>query len=343
MKEKIESQSLRLFICELEVGNPIGHLNLTLVPLRGEGHKRLEYLLGADAIEAGQLTVTEVNEMGAVPELMVTSTAETMVLLLDGEELVGAKQNRILNTTILLPARAKTKIPVSCVEQGRWRYISDKFKPAGYSSPKMRAHKSFSVSCSLRAVGRAESDQGEVWDDVACMAKEAAVHSATMSMSDVVKQRRESIENYLKALDYPTGARGMVAAINGKFAALDLFDKPGTLERIWSRLLGGYAMEAMIGMSDRHEPFTTKGTRELINHLCEVECHPFPSVGVGKDWRFEADKILGQALVAEDVCIHLCAFSNMDGNRRRARRPGVMAPPHLRRRMRGSRNDDERR
>ena len=44
------------------------------------------------------------------------------VLFLEGEELVGAKQNRILNTSVLIAAHTKSKIPVSCVEAGRWGY-----------------------------------------------------------------------------------------------------------------------------------------------------------------------------------------------------------------------------
>jgi len=98
-----EVTTLGAFIKALEIGDPVGHLNLTLVPLRGDGAARIEYVLGADAIRAGTLTVTEVSEAGSVPELAVTSTDERMILLLDGEELVGAKQNRILNTSILLP------------------------------------------------------------------------------------------------------------------------------------------------------------------------------------------------------------------------------------------------
>ena len=65
---------------------------------------------------AGTLQVTEVDESGSVPELLATNTGDEMVLLLDGEELVGAKQNRILNITLLAPAMQDTVIPVSCVE-----------------------------------------------------------------------------------------------------------------------------------------------------------------------------------------------------------------------------------
>jgi hypothetical protein len=47
------------------------------------------------------IEAAEVNETGSVPELKVINRSPEMVLLLDGEELVGAKQNRIVNITIL--------------------------------------------------------------------------------------------------------------------------------------------------------------------------------------------------------------------------------------------------
>jgi hypothetical protein len=43
-----------------------------------------------------------VSEGGSVPNLRVINKTPHHVLLFDGEELKGAKQNRILNTTILI-------------------------------------------------------------------------------------------------------------------------------------------------------------------------------------------------------------------------------------------------
>jgi hypothetical protein len=57
------------------------------------------------------LKITELNDSGAVPQLKVMNNAELPVLILDGEELMGAKQNRIVNTSILLREKFETIIP----------------------------------------------------------------------------------------------------------------------------------------------------------------------------------------------------------------------------------------
>ena len=131
VEKKRRPRTLSRQLTEVEIGDAIGYQNLTLVPLSGKRHGRIDYVLAQEAMEAGELVVEEVDASGSVPELLVTSTSEQMVLLVDGEELVGAKQNRILNTSILLPAGAKAKIPVSCVEQGRWHHRSSAFETGG--------------------------------------------------------------------------------------------------------------------------------------------------------------------------------------------------------------------
>ena len=335
--------TLRTFIGSLEAGEPLSHLNLTIIPLKGNGQPPIDYVLGADAIEAGTLTVTEVDESGSVPELIVTSTADEKVLLLDGEELIGAKQNRILNTSILLPPRAnKVKIPVSCVEQGRWRHVSAAFAMGSYSPSRLRARKSRHVSRSLMEHGVAASDQGEVWEEVEDVVAEAQAASPTMAMADAVEQRRESLDRYTEALQYPEGVRGVLVAIDGKFAALDIFEKPDVLQRIWQRLVTGYALDAIRTPGEEHEPIEPEAVGKIMEQVAEVACEPCPSVGIGEDWRFESEAVIGQALVAEDACVHLSAFPNLGDDRGRGRGPRIESPSRRSRRLRrGRRGDDE--
>src|SRR5262245_42669230 len=115
----------------VRVAEPLRHETLTVFPLSVESQAGVDYLPSDEAIAAGVVTVEEVNESGSVPNLLVDNQADTLVLFLEGEELRGAKQNRVLNTSVLVAARSKMTVPVSCVAQGRWRYSSRQFGSGG--------------------------------------------------------------------------------------------------------------------------------------------------------------------------------------------------------------------
>ena len=102
----------------IHVGEPIRCNQVSVFPLFADAPAPVEYALGVDAINDGSVVVEEISEAGSVPTLSVTNKASLLVLFLEGEQLVGAKQNRILNTSILVAANSKTTIPVSCVTTG---------------------------------------------------------------------------------------------------------------------------------------------------------------------------------------------------------------------------------
>ncbi len=114
------------YVAKLQISTKQSYKNLSMYPLICPDNIELDYLLLDEALAGSVLDIVEVNQGGSVPDLKVVNKAGKMVLLLDGEELVGAKQNRIINTTILIAANSTTTIPVSCVEQGRWSYRSNK-------------------------------------------------------------------------------------------------------------------------------------------------------------------------------------------------------------------------
>jgi hypothetical protein len=137
---------------EIRVGAPICHETLAVFPLFSPLNSGVDFLLSDEAITAGSVNVEEVSEGGAVPYLLVTNHGNSKVLFLEGEELRGANQNRLLNTSVLVPRHRKTTIPVSCVEPGRWRYRSRQFVSGkSHSSSKLRHCLKQSVSESVRA------------------------------------------------------------------------------------------------------------------------------------------------------------------------------------------------
>ncbi|MCC5828465.1 MAG: hypothetical protein JJU36_03370 [Phycisphaeraceae bacterium] len=315
---------------------PITHGKLTLVPLKGTGDEPRfrDYLLSTEAIERGTLTITEVSDSGSVPELMAINKSDDPVLLIDGEELRGAKQNRILNTSILLRPKSRTQIPVSCVEQGRWSSISSQLVPGSISPSAMRGRKSRVVMESLRSSGRAESDQGAIWDDVGAFTSQLRATSPTGAMSDSFQKIEDQIKAYEEAMPFPEGACGVVAAIAGGFVALDAFDSPATLRALWPRLVASYAMDAEVNRSKKRKAFTQKAVGALVEHLAEQTCEALPSVGLGRDLRFEAESNLGQGLRAQKTLLHLSVFPSDPDQSDAQSRSIRFSPPSRRRRTR---------
>src|SRR4051794_3822148 len=89
---------------EVRVGDPLRHEALAVYPLFTDSQAGGDYLLSDEALAGGSVTVEEVSEAGSVPDLLVDNRADSPVLFLEGEELRGAKQNRVLNASVLVAA-----------------------------------------------------------------------------------------------------------------------------------------------------------------------------------------------------------------------------------------------
>ena len=101
----------------IEVGEPDVAGPLSVYPLFGPAGS-LDYV--AFAATKGEVAITELEGGASVNDLMVDNGGGKAVLLYEGEEVLGAQQNRVLDLSILVAANSKLQIPVSCVEQGRW-------------------------------------------------------------------------------------------------------------------------------------------------------------------------------------------------------------------------------
>lgn len=244
---------MSLLLPEVRVGDPLRHESLSVFPLITESAATVDYRLAADAIADGSLLVSEVSDRGSVANLMVKNRGSDRVLFLEGEELIGAKQNRIVNTSVLVAPHSKTFIPVSCVERSRWGYRSHSFGSSGSHAPsRLRRSLKSSVSRSVRERGSRESDQHQVWEEVASLHTTHRVSSSTAAMSDAFNLHGRQILEYQQRLGYVTGASGVAFAINDRVVSFDLFDKPETCQLVWARLLSGVVFDALAaGKADR--------------------------------------------------------------------------------------------
>lgn len=298
----------------VRIGEPTSHGNLTLFPLLGDNPKALEYLTLDEALEKKCSEVTEVNERGSVPELRFINSGALPVFLLDGEQLIGAKQNRILNLSIVVAGGKTVIIPVSCVEAGRWHHRTYNFAASpGLHYAEGRAQKMAQVSESMHSTGRRTSNQSKVWENIALKSSRLGVASKTSAMSDIFCQAESRMEDYNRHFSASEGQSGAVFAINGRVVGLELFDSAVTLKKLFPKLMNSYGLDALdratAETSEKVRSCAVEDVEAFLKRLAEAGKEEFDAVGEGRDVRLSGKDLTGAALVVDDRVVHLSAFA----------------------------------
>jgi ARG/rhodanese/phosphatase superfamily protein len=313
-------QSIQAFLSSVVVGPAAGSADLSIFPLLRTVPAEPAYDTLQDAIRAGKAKVTEVSEAGHVPELRVVNDGGSSVLIVDGEELIGAKQNRIVNVTILVPPQSTLTIPVSCVEAGRWRTQSKEFASAerAYHASGRRA-KVEQVSASMRMSSSRDSDQAAIWAEIEAKSARLGASSSTRAAAAMFDKMRERLDAFTTELHPLEGQVGAVFAIRGAIAGLDAFDSARTWARVMPGLVRSYgldALDAAIGGNGFAKPEPAL----FLDALGNAPLETFPAVGLGSDVRLGGDGVIGGALVVDDNVVHLLAFPKHDAVRPQTRR-----------------------
>ncbi len=303
---------------DLNVGAETSFERLSVIPLTMSNPKLpMDYIILDEALSRGDFDVTEVSEGGRVPELQVVNRGETPVLVVDGEELIGAKQNRIINLTILVPAKATVVIPVSCVEAGRWHCQSRRFaasRNAQYS--RARAYKVARVTESLASNGTARSDQQWIWSDIAQKSARMSAASDTSAMSRMFETHQRSIDAFVSAFPRMAGQCGAVFLIDRVPVGLECFESEAVFGALFPKLVGSYALDAIDTQNsvvpsricvDDAKAVAQNFIRSVAT-AAETKGKPFPTVGLGQTVRVAGDRLAAAALVADERVVHLAAF-----------------------------------
>jgi hypothetical protein len=311
--------------------------NLTLFPVLRSNHGApTDYVTLDEALKAGHLRVSEVDVGGHVPELAVVNDGDRPVLLIDGEELVGAKQNRVLNLTILVPPHETIIIPVSCVEAGRWGYglTRDFLSSPRVMYSKARAQKARDVSASMGRQGSRRSDQGAVWDEIAGFAAGLGVQSATSAMSDLFEGHAARIEDYVSHLAWVEGQTGAVFAIDGRILGLELLDRPRTARQLIPKLVRSYALDAIASRLASEEVPEKQAARDFVAEVAAAGREQHDALGLGQDVRIASPGLAGGALIHDGGVVHLSAFRLAESAHRNdgSGDSSCIQPPSLRRR-----------
>ena len=319
--------SAKQWLQAVEIGDGMHCSNLTIFPLfwtgakqsmtaeaspswgdrEGGNGKSVRYRLLAEAIEQKQAVVEETSEAGDVPLLAVRNDGAIPVLIPEGEILIGAKQNRTVNLTVLVAAKSQMQMPVSCVEAGRWSRRSRHFEARAWAHPKLRELKVRSAQMYRKRVGMARSDQGAVWNEVDEHLHALEAPTPTRDVMASYEAAEERLSGYRRQLELPKKACGFLAARGDQVIGLDLFDSAETLQKLWRRMSDAYFVEAVRG-DDQYEETPTRVASEFLGQVEERLVPAAKQPSLGFEMELEDGALSGSALWYDGAVCHLSAF-----------------------------------
>lgn len=268
-----------------------------------------DYISADYAMESNFIEVKEVDKDGEVNILFLINHSEKFVFFMDGDILQGAKQNRVLNTSVLVAPNSKIKLPVSCVEQGRWHYVSNKFKPSDYVSPRdIRARKSEAVKRNLRRENNYFADQSEVWNRVRRIASDYGAVSSTMDLAYVYETKKDDFEKFINYFKPDNEANGMAIFVDNNLLNIDVFNRTDIYQEYFPKVLKSSAMEVFLLKDKENEINEAEAfykTVDIFDNLPQLKFTVHAGVGVGEEKRFDSEKLTGFELDYQNHLIHL--------------------------------------
>ena len=282
------------------------------------------YITLRQALGESLAVVTEVSEGGSVPELRIVNKGDARILILDGEELRGAKQNRVLSTTILVDRQSTLVVPVSCTEHGRWAYASREFAEGEILAERqVRFSMRTSTHAAMRSGVPVHADQGAVWSEVEALHGRQGTQSPTGAMRDAYVDRKPDLDRVLAAFPLLDGQIGILVLHGPRVVGLDLVSRAPQYAQLHDKLLRSYAFEALVRGGEAGDRPVAEAFLERVAALVGER---FKSPGLGWDVRFEGQGVLGSALVYRGRVVHAAFFDvggagGSAGDAPRERRP----------------------
>jgi ARG and Rhodanese-Phosphatase-superfamily-associated Protein domain len=299
---------LNTYLKSLTFLTPLSLSNLVIVPIVSDRKPNLKYWSVKKAMQKNKLIISEVDNSGIVGQLQAENKSDTYVFILDGEQLVGAKQNRIVNISILLKPHSTTILPVSCVEQGRWHYKDRHFKDSDdmlhYSS---RSAKSQRISREKSHTGFS-ANQGRIWLDIQKLSRQKKQSSATGAMHDVYEKEKKALDKDLTNIKPVKNQVGFVIFQNEKYKSVDIISRPDVFADLHDKILRSHLIENS-GPADiiLDEEKYLKKARKVLKRFKAVHKMDKEFPGAGKYFGIYSDLDTYGVMSFDKQVIHMTA------------------------------------
>ena len=265
---------------------------MKVVPVYLPDYRNLPvYTILDESLAKGFLKISEIGEYGSVSQIKVSNISDTVgVLIFNGEQLTGCRQDRSANTTVLVAPASEVILPVSCTERGRWQYNgnSREFTSSENSLPNKAKRKSMeAVSRNLKSEARYCSDQGQVWKDIDDLHQKARSQSQTGAVKDVFREKSRDLDEYLNAFPCKPGQSGIVVCVHGAVIGMEFCSKPEVYTKIHSKLIRSYAIDSILDdqLSAMHQRPAKDMANEFLRQIYTCKDEIYHPPGLGEDHR----------------------------------------------------------
>lgn len=295
-----EPEAIRSSLKSLVISKPITYKNLTIYPLTRSFTPETEYVTLDEAIKRNWLTIREIGS-GEVNFVELRNTGSKVVFIMTGEMISGAKQDRMLKDDVLIPPKSDwLKVPVYCVEHGRWVSVSSAFKSSELVVPN-----------ALRQRARITENQSQVWDEIASSQDRLGITSGTGTAranyedENIKKELTEYTKRFADIPKIKANTVGVCVTTGTRIICVDIFANNDLLMKYWHKLLKSYVMDAM------HETRATVHKTEiqgLLDALSHAHAVSTGTPGLGNLFEIETDFGKGSALVHRKDVVHMDFF-----------------------------------
>lgn len=283
---------------------PQVHENMAVIPLKSKISYKLDILTLKKGLNLGLAEVKEC-EHSTVNTVMVTNNAVTPLILIDGEEILGAKQNRIVNNTALIAPKTTQPIPVSCTEHGRWEHTSE-FKQSDYIA---NYNTRIVKEVSTRGSG---NSQKAIWNSINCLEDENSFKSPTSAMSESYDNLKVNHDEFLKAFKIVDGQCGVLVIQNGEIKGFEIFYNPQIYSEYHEKILRSYLIDNKV--ENTTFPINADAAKGVIDDALNSPFDKKESCGMEEKFEFENDYGLGSLYSFEDEVIHFSYFKKPEEN-----------------------------
>ncbi len=253
------------------------------------------------------------DESAEVSTLVALNPTPTPILIVEGEHFLGGRQNRSVNTTVLVPAMTMLEIPVTCLEAGRWGEARSYERAKTFTPPRVRSVNQRAVHESVLESGSHAGNQSGVWSTVEDILSELGTPSSTASVADadhvyLRDKRRMDATEELASLGPLPGQCGVVVTHGRQVKAVELFGSRDLLVPHWSALVRSHLLTAATQASYRP---SASAALSVLRRLGLRRARMSPGIGLGHELRVKGKTTTGHALALEDSLVHCGAFTGV--------------------------------